>query len=173
MIAAKTLAERGVKVTLIDRQNELGGTVNLAKKPPLKERMSWIADYYKVEFEKLGVEVKLGVEATGKNMNDLKLQKAHEDKVAQENLDAAKAFAEELKDKQVTVGIKVGEGGRTFGSISAKEIAEAAKAQLGYELDKKKMVLPEPIKSPGIFDLPIKLHPKVMGSLKVIVQETK
>ena len=52
-------------------------------------------------------------------MNDLKLQKAHEDKVAQENLDAAKAFAEELKDKQVTVGIKVGEGGRTFGSISA------------------------------------------------------
>ena len=53
---------------------------------------------------------KLGVEATGKNMNDLKLQKAHEDKVAQENLDAAKAFAEELKDKQVTVGIKVGEG---------------------------------------------------------------
>ena len=116
---------------------------------------------------------KLGVEATGKNMNDLKLQKAHEDKVAQENLDAAKAFAEELKDKQVTVGIKVGEGGRTFGSISAKEIAEAAKAQLGYELDNKKMVLPEPIKSPGIFDLPIKLHPKVMGSLKVIVQETK
>lgn len=80
---------------------------------------------------------KLGVEATGKNMNDLKLQKAHEDKVAQENLDAAKAFAEELKDKQVTVGIKVGEGGRTFGSISAKEIAEAAKAQLGYELDKR------------------------------------
>ena len=64
---------------------------------------------------------KLGVEATGKNMNDLKLQKAHEDKVAQENLDAAKAFAEELKDKQVDVGIKVGEGGRTFGSISAKE----------------------------------------------------
>ena len=57
---------------------------------------------------------KLGVEATGKNMNDLKLQKAHEDKVAQENLDAAKAFAEELKDKQVTVGIKVGEGGRTL-----------------------------------------------------------
>lgn len=68
MIAAKTLAERGVKVTLIDRQNELGGTVNLAKKPPLKERMSWIADYYKVEFEKLGVEVKLGVEATAESI---------------------------------------------------------------------------------------------------------
>ena len=108
---------------------------------------------------------KLGVEATGKNMNDLKLQKAHEDKVAQENLDAAKAFAEELKDKQVTVGIKVGEGGRTFGSISAKEIAEAAKAQLGYELDKKKQQLSAPIKELGTTMVPIKLHPKVTGEL--------
>ena len=114
---------------------------------------------------------KLGVEATGKNMNDLKLQKAHEDKVAQENLDAAKAFAEELKDKQVTVGIKVGEGGRTFGSISAKEIAEAAKAQLGYELDKKKQQLSAPIKELGTTMVPIKLHPKVTGELKVVVKE--
>ena len=114
---------------------------------------------------------KLGVEATGKNMNDLKLQKAHEDKVAQENLDAAKAFAEELKDKQVTVGIKVGEGGRTFGSISAKEIAEAANAQLGYELDKKKLQLSAPIKELGTTMVPIKLHPKVTGELKVVVKE--
>ena len=114
---------------------------------------------------------KLGVEATGKNMNDLKLQKAHDDKVAQENLDAAKAFAEELKDKQVTVGIKVGEGGRTFGSISAKEIAEAAKAQLGYELDKKKLQLSAPIKELGTTMVPIKLHPKVTGELKVVVKE--
>ena len=114
---------------------------------------------------------KLGVEATGKNMNDLKLQKAHEDKVAQENLDAAKAFAEELKDKQVTVGIKVGEGGRTFGSISAKEIAEAAKAQLGYELDKKKLQLSAPIKELGTTMVPIKVHPKVTGELKVVVKE--
>ncbi len=114
---------------------------------------------------------KLGVEATGKNMNDLKLQKAHEDKVAQENLDAAKAFAEELKDKQVTVGIKVGEGGRTFGSISAKEIAEAAKVQLGYELDKKKLQLSAPIKELGTTMVPIKLHPKVTGELKVVVKE--
>ena len=114
---------------------------------------------------------KLGVEATGKNMNDLKLQKAHEDKVAQENLDAAKAFAEELKDTQVTVGIIVGEGGRPFGSISAKEIAEAAKAQLGYELDKKKLQLSAPIKELGTTMVPIKLHPKVTGELKVVVKE--
>ena len=116
---------------------------------------------------------KLGIEATAKNKNDLKLQKKHEEKVAQEKLDDAKAFAEELKEKSITVSIKTGSGGRSFGSVSTKELATAAKEQLGYELDKKKMVLPEPIKSPGIFDLPIKLHPKVLGSLKVIVQETK
>lgn len=116
---------------------------------------------------------KLGIEATAKNKNDLKLQKKHEEKVAQEKLDDAKAFAEELKEKSITVSIKTGSGGRSFGSVSTKELAAAAKEQLGYVLDKKKMVLPEPIKSPGIFDLPIKLHPKVLGSLKVIVQETK
>ncbi|MCI6996951.1 MAG: 50S ribosomal protein L9 [Eubacterium sp.] len=114
---------------------------------------------------------KLGVEATSKNMNDLKLQKAHQDKVAQENLDAAKAFAEELKDKQVTVSIKVGEGGRTFGSVSTKEISEAVKSQLGYDIDKKKMVLPSPIKELGTTIVPIKLHAKVTGELKVIVKE--
>ena len=116
---------------------------------------------------------KLGIEATAKNKNDLKLQKKHEEKVAQEKLDDAKAFAEELKEKSITVSIKTGSGGRSFGSVSTKELAAAAKEHLGYELDKKKMVLPEPIKSPGIFDLPIKLHPKVTRSLKVIVQETK
>ena len=114
---------------------------------------------------------KLGIEATAKNMNDLKLKKAHEEKVAQENLDAAKAFAEELKTKEVTVTIKVGEGGKTFGSISTKEIAEAAKKQLGYDLDKKKLVLPNPIRQLGISAVPVKLHPKVTGELKVIVKE--
>ena len=113
----------------------------------------------------------LGVEANSKNLNELKLQKKHEEKVAQEKLDAAKAFAEELKDKSVTVSIKTGSGGRSFGSVSTKEIAAAAKAQLGYELDKKKMELDVPIKSPGTFTLKIKLHPKVTGELKVSVKE--
>ena len=70
---------------------------------------------------------KLGLEATSKNLNDLKLQNQHAEKVAQENLEAAKKFAEELKDKKVEVKMKSGEGGRTFGSISTKEISEAAK----------------------------------------------
>ena len=114
---------------------------------------------------------KLGIEATPKNINDLKLQKAHEEKVTQQILDEAKAFAAEIAEKQVTVSIKVGEGGRTFGSISSKEIAEAAKAQLGYDIDKKKMQLTNPIKALGTTLVPIKLHPKVTAELKVVVKE--
>lgn len=64
MCAAETLAKRGIKVTIMDRQEALGGTVNLAKQPPLKERMQWIADYYQEAFNRLDVTVQLGIEAT-------------------------------------------------------------------------------------------------------------
>ena len=114
---------------------------------------------------------KLGLEATSKNINDLKLQRAHEDKVAKEQFDAAQAFKAELETKEVTVSIKVGENGRTFGSISSKELAEAAKEQLGYDIYKKKMQLSSPIKELGTTKVPIRLHPKVTAELKVIVKE--
>lgn len=114
---------------------------------------------------------KLGVEATGKNMNDLKLQKANEEKVAKEHLEAAQAFAKEMENDHVVVSIKAGEGGRTFGSVSSKEIATAYKEQCGKEIDKKKINLPEPIKSFGVYEVAVKLHPKVTGTLKVKVQE--
>lgn len=112
---------------------------------------------------------KLGVEATRKNINDLKLKKAHEDKVAAEELEAAKKLAEELKEKTVELSIKVGENGKTFGAVSTKEIAAAAKDQLGYELDKKKIVVNEPIKTTGLHQVKVKLHPKVTADLKVQV----
>lgn len=114
---------------------------------------------------------KLGVEANGKNMNDLKLQKANEEKVAKEHLEAAQAFAKEMENDHIVVSIKAGEGGRTFGSVSSKEIAVAYKEQCGKEIDKKKIVLPEPIKSFGVYEVSVKLHPKVTGTLKVKVQE--
>ena len=114
---------------------------------------------------------KLAVEATPKNINELKLQKAHEEKVAKENLQAAKAFKTELATKEVTVSMKVGEKGRTCGSVSTKEIAEADKEQLGYDIDKKKMQLPSPIKELGTTMVPVKLHPKVTAQLKVVVRE--
>ena len=112
----------------------------------------------------------LGVEATPKNMNDLKLQKQNDEKVAAENLADAKAFATELATKSVEVPIKAGQDGRVFGSVSTKEIATAAKEQLSYELDKKKMQLKEPIKNIGTYMVPIRLHPKVTAELKVIVK---
>lgn len=114
---------------------------------------------------------KLGMEATPKNLNDLKLKKANEEKVAKEQYEEALAFGERLKGMEVTVHIKTGEGGKIFGSVSTKEIAEAAKAQLGVELDKKKMQLSSPIKSLGVTMVPIKLHPKVTAELKVNVRE--
>ena len=114
---------------------------------------------------------KLGVEATSKNLNDLKLRKANEEKVAQENLDAAKSFAEELSTKEVILTLKVGEGGRTFGSVSSKEISEAAKKQLNLDIDKKKLQLENPIRNLGVTNVPVRLHPKVTGSLKVWVKE--
>jgi len=114
---------------------------------------------------------KLAVEANAKNMNDLKLQNQHADKVAQENYEAALALAKELEDKKVVVKMKGGEGGRTFGSVSTKEIAAEAKVQLGLDLDKKKMQLTEPIRSFGMTEVPIKLHPKVTGKFTVHVVE--
>lgn len=113
---------------------------------------------------------KLGVEATGKNMNDLKLQKANQEKVAAENLAAAKDLAEKLEKASVTLKVKVGEGGKLFGSISSREIADAAKEQLGYEIDKKKIILTTPIKSTGSMDVAVKLHTKVTAQLKVNVE---
>lgn len=114
---------------------------------------------------------KLGVEATPKNLNDLKLRNQHADKIAKENYESALALAEELKEKKVVIKMKGGEGGRTFGSVSTKEIAAAAKEQLGLELDKKKMHVDEPIKSFGVTEVPIKLHAKVTGKLAVHVVE--
>ena len=114
---------------------------------------------------------KLGLEATPKNLNDLKLQNQHADKVAQENYEAALALAEELKDKKVTVKMKAGEGGRTFGSVSTKEIAAAAADQLKLDIDKKKLVLPEPIKTFGNHEVPVKLHKDVTAKLTVKVTE--
>lgn len=114
---------------------------------------------------------KLGVEANAKNKNDLKLQKANTEKVAQEQLEAAQELAKTLETKEVTVTIKSGEGGRTFGSVSSKEIAQAAKEQCGLELDKKKIQLPEAIKALGAYEVGVKLHPKVTGTLKVKVIE--
>ncbi len=114
---------------------------------------------------------KIGVEANAKNLNDLKLQKAGEEKKAQQLLDEAQALAKLLSEKQVEVKIKAGEGGRTFGSVSSKEIAAAYKEQHNIEIDKKKIVLADSLKSFGAYEVAVKLHPKVTAKLTVKVTE--
>ena len=114
---------------------------------------------------------KIGVEATPKNLNDLKLQKANDEKVAQQQLDAAKELAAVLETKQVVVKMKAGEGGKTFGSVSSKEIVAEFKAQHGIELDKKKIILQDALKSFGNYEVSVKLHPQVTGKFTVKVTE--
>ena len=114
---------------------------------------------------------KIGAEATARNLNDLKLQKAHEAKVAQEQLDAARALAERLESYLVVVKFRAGEGGRTFGSVSSKEIAAACKEQHGLDVDKKKIQLQENLKSFGTVEVMVKLHAQVSAKLMVKVEE--
>ena len=114
---------------------------------------------------------KLGVEATSKNLNELKLKKANEEKLAKQKLEEAQAFAKVLEESSVELKMKSGEGGRTFGSISSKEIAQEAKKQLNFELDKKKIILDAPIKTLGVHIVKIKLHKDVTAKLTVKVSE--
>lgn len=114
---------------------------------------------------------KIGVEATPKNMNDLKLQKANEEKKAKELLEQAQAMAKNLETKQIVVKIKAGEGGKVFGSVSTKEIAAAVKEQYGIEIDKKKIQLAENLKNFGTYEVVLKLHPAVAAKLSVKVTE--
>lgn len=114
---------------------------------------------------------KLGIEATAKNLNDLKLQKKREEKEAAEELAAAKELAAKIAKCTVTVSMKTGEGGRTFGTVSTKEVAEEAKKQLGLDIDKKKMKLDDPIKALGTYIINVKLHKDVTAKLTVKVVE--
>lgn len=116
---------------------------------------------------------KLGKEATESNLNDLKLHNAHLEKIAQENLEAAQKFAKEVESWKIETSIKTGEGGKTFGSVSTKEIAAAVKEQYKTEIDKKKIVLDEPIRSLGTYQVTLKIHPQVSAKMNVHVSESK
>lgn len=113
---------------------------------------------------------KLGVEATKQNLYELNQQKAAEEKRQRELLEEAKNLAKRLEELNVKLGIKAGEGGKTFGSVSSKEIAGAIKEQYGLDIDKKKLVLADPIKQVGIYTIQVKLHPQVTAQLKLTVE---
>ena len=98
------------------------------------------------------------------------IQKAEEEKRQQEIYEEAVALGKELESKKVSLQIKGGEGGKTFGSITAKEITAGLKEQTGIEIDKKKLVLADAIKTAGTFKVGVKLHPKVTVDLNVVVE---
>ena len=114
---------------------------------------------------------KLGVEATQKNLNELKNQQKRDSINAQHVLEDAQAYGEKISKETVQLTMKAGEGGRVFGSVSSKEIVTAAKQQFGFDIDKKKLQMPEPIKAYGTYEIPVKLHPQVTTILKVCVKE--
>lgn len=114
---------------------------------------------------------KLGVEANNTNKNDLKLQKEKADRQAAAELAAAKEMAEKIKDIVLELQVKTGEGGRVFGSVSAKEIVEAAKKQKSLVIEKKKLLMDEPLRNCGYHEIKIRLHKDVIGSFKVHVSE--
>lgn len=114
---------------------------------------------------------KLGVEKTDKALHELKLQKAAEEKRQQEILEEAQALAKNIEAGSITLKIKAGEGGRTFGSVSTKEITVAIKEQLKLEIDKKKLQLADPIRNFGTYHVPIRLHPKVTAEITVKVEQ--
>ncbi len=116
---------------------------------------------------------KLGVEATPQNLNDLKLKNQNDEKIAAENLAAAEQLKAELAEKKITCTMKVGANGKTFGSVSSKEIAEIIKKQLNIDIDKKKIILDDPVKSIGGYNIKIKLHPQVTAELMLDVVEEK
>ena len=112
---------------------------------------------------------KLGVEATKKTLAELKGQQLSDARKAKEILEQAKELAKELEEATVEVKMKVGEGGKTFGAVSTKEIAAAIKEQLSKDIDKKKITVPDAIKSLGMYEINVKLHPQVVAKMKVHV----
>ena len=114
---------------------------------------------------------KQGVEATPKALNDLKLRNAHNEKVAKENLEEAKRMAKEMEEWVVETRVKAGVEGKVFGSVSSKEIANAVRSKYDTVIDKKKIVLEEPIKSLGTHEVKVRLHPEVTATLRVHVAE--
>ncbi len=112
---------------------------------------------------------KLALPADNKNLSDVKDRKAHEAKVAADKLSDAKELADKIEKANITCRIKAGKDGRVFGSVSSKEIAGELKKQHDIDIDKKKLVLSDPLKNLGTYKVNVKLHPEVTAVLTVDV----
>ena len=146
-----------MKVVLLDDVKKVGK----------KGEMVEVSDGYAANFL---FKKKLAVAATSGAINEAKQAKQAAIHKKETELAAAKELQASLKGKQVVLKIKSGEGGRTFGSVAAKDIGQAIEEQLNLNLDRKKIVLKEPIKTLGVHTVEIKLHAEVVGELTVKVE---
>lgn len=112
----------------------------------------------------------LALEATSGNLNDLASKKVNEERKKDKEKQEAQALGAKLSAITVEVATKTGEGGRLFGSVTNKEIAEALKTKHGIELDRRKLEMKDPIKTLGTFAVQVKLHPEVTAQLQVLVK---
>lgn len=113
---------------------------------------------------------KLGVEANAANLNDLKLQNANTAKLEAAKLASAREVKEKLDGKSFVVRIKAGKDGKTFGSVTAKEVAAAIMETAKIEIDKKKIVM-EPVKAIGEQRVKLKLHKDINAEILLKVEE--
>ncbi|MDA1477007.1 50S ribosomal protein L9 [Bacillus sp. CLL-7-23] len=127
-----------------------------------------VADGYAQNFL---IKKGLAVEATSANISTLEGQKKKEKKAAAEELKQAKELKQKLEDMTVELSAKSGEGGRLFGSITSKQIAEELQKKHQLKVDKRKIELNDAIRSLGYTNVPVKLHPEVQATLKVHVKE--
>ena len=113
---------------------------------------------------------KLAIPATNSNVNNAQQQREAEQRKVQRAVDEARVMASQLAKVEVTLSVKTGEGGKMFGSVTAKDIADALVAQQGIDLDKRKIELKDAIKSPGTFPVTVKIHPEVSAQIQVHVR---
>jgi large subunit ribosomal protein L9 len=113
---------------------------------------------------------KLAVEATKENLARVQSHKDAEAKKKQKELDDAIALKKTLEGKVIKIAVKKGESGKLFGSVTNKEVAEALKSQEGLVIDRKKIVLDEPIKSVGTKQVDVKLYAEVSARVTIEVE---
>ncbi len=112
----------------------------------------------------------LAVPATAGGINEVKNKQQAADAKKKREIAAAKELAEALTDKEVVIKIKSGAGGKLFGAVSNKEVAEELKKQHGFDVDRKKLIMNEPVKSLGIYTAEARIYPGITGKFKIRVE---
>lgn len=146
-----------MKIILLETIKELGE----------KDSIVEVKDNYARNFL---IKKNKAVEANSKTLNDRKLRMANDEKVAEENLEAAKNIKLKLEEKDIDISIKIGANGHAFGSVTSQEVSDGIFETFNYKIDKRKVVIEEPIKTVGRYLVKVRLHPKVIANVNLVVK---